>query len=88
MLNNEFDLLGCELLFWLHEHDIAQISCALAFCCLRWQTMFEYYVGGECQDRVDLDSNWYVELIDNHCSEGSSVDSDEKSFDVSDTDSD
>ena len=72
-LNDEFDLSRSEVIFWLHEHDISQISCALEFRNLRWQTVFEYYFGGDCRDRVDIDSDWYAELVDSRCSDGSST---------------
>ncbi|KAF7957789.1 hypothetical protein EAE96_003359 [Botrytis aclada] len=76
-LNDEFEnLCRSEVIFWLHEYDISQISCALEFCQLRCQTTFEYYVRGYCQDRVEMDSGWYAGLIDSHRSDQSSIDSD------------
>ncbi|TGO52636.1 hypothetical protein BOTNAR_0318g00170 [Botryotinia narcissicola] len=75
-LNDEFDLCRSDVIFWLRERDISQISCALEFRNLRWQTTFAYYVRGYCQETVDMNSDWYAELIASHCSDGSSTDSD------------
>ncbi|KAF5879403.1 uncharacterized protein Bfra_006612 [Botrytis fragariae] len=56
-LNDEFDLCRSDVMFWLREYDISQISCALEFRHLRGRTVFEYYVRGYCQDTVDMDSD-------------------------------
>lgn len=88
ILNDEFYLYdGCEVTFWLSEHDFQQISCAVEFRELQWQTMFEYWVGGECQDRVDIHSNWYAELVANYSSGENQNDSDDEGY-TWDTDSD
>ncbi|TGO37721.1 hypothetical protein BHYA_0090g00110 [Botrytis hyacinthi] len=68
-LDDEFDLCRSDVIFWLREHDISQISCALEFRHLRWRTTFEYHVRGNCQETVDMDSDWYAELIGSHCSD-------------------
>ncbi|TGO44363.1 hypothetical protein BCON_0536g00090 [Botryotinia convoluta] len=89
-LNDEFYLCTSKVIFWLREHDISQISCALEFRHLRWRTTFEYYVRGYRQDRVDMDSGWYAELIGSHCSDENSTDSDSDGevYYTRDTDSD
>ncbi|KAF7955121.1 uncharacterized protein EAE97_000380 [Botrytis byssoidea] len=76
ILNDEFNLCRSDVIFWLRERNTSQISCALEFRNLRWQTTFEYYVRGYCQETVDMNSDWYAELIASHCSDGSSTDSD------------
>ncbi|KAF7907378.1 uncharacterized protein EAF01_004965 [Botrytis porri] len=88
-LNDEFDLCRSNVIFWLREYDISQISCALEFRHLRGRTVFEYYVRGDCRDTVDMDSDWYAELIGSHCSDGSSngSNSDGEVYYARDTDS-
>ncbi|KAF7927538.1 uncharacterized protein EAE98_005920 [Botrytis deweyae] len=89
-LNDEFDLYRTDVIFWLREYDISQISLALEFRLLRGWTMFEYYVRACHQGTVEMDSDWYAELIGSHCSDENSTgsDSDEEVCYTRDTDSD
>ncbi|ESZ99403.1 hypothetical protein SBOR_0165 [Sclerotinia borealis F-4128] len=93
IFNEEFNLYdGCEVKFYLHEHDLPQISCALPFRNLGVEDcMFEYYVGNACQDRVDISSEWYAELLlneDSEADQSDGYDSDDNSFYGGDWDDD
>ncbi|KAF7874845.1 hypothetical protein EAF04_002019 [Stromatinia cepivora] len=74
IFNNEFtNLSNVEVTFRLGEKHLGQLACALPFRGIRNRgATFTYYMDGEYQDSVLMNSQWYEQLQDENSLENHS----------------